>query len=98
MISGGESDYGGIPLKAKKTALLFRGDGPIVTVAGTQLFIRRVAIMDRDKHQRGTIMVIKDVELEQEMLHESLIFNISVAAVSLLLCGLVLGLDFYKIG
>ena len=54
--------------------------------------------MDRDKHQRGTIMVIKDVELEQEMLHESLIFNIAVAAVSLLLCGLVLGLDFYKIG
>ena len=91
-------DYGGIPLKAKKTGLLFRGDGPIVTVAGTQFFIRRVAIMDRDKHQRGTIMVIKDVELEQEMLHESLIFNIAVAAVSLLLCGLVLGLDFYKIG
>jgi hypothetical protein len=28
------NDYGGIPLKAKKTALAFKADGPIVTVAG----------------------------------------------------------------
>jgi hypothetical protein len=52
--------------------------------------------MDRTKHQIGTIMVMKDVSLEEEMLHESLVFNVAVAVASLLLCGLVLFLDFYK--
>jgi hypothetical protein len=91
------ADYGGIPLKARKTPLLFRQDGPIVTVANTPLFIRKIAIIDRARRQIGTIVVIKDVELEEEMLHDSLVFNIAVAAISLFLCSLFFLFDFYKL-
>ena len=52
--------------------------------------------MDRAKHQVGTIMVMKDVSLEEDMLHESLVFNVVVALASLLLCGLVLFVDLRK--
>jgi hypothetical protein len=89
-------DYGGIPLRAKKTGLLLKGDGPILTVAATPFFIRKVSIMDRAKHQIGSIIVMKDVALEQEMLHDSLVFNVAVAIVSLLLCGLLLFVDLRK--
>jgi hypothetical protein len=88
------ADDGGIPLKAKKTGLLFTGDGPIITVSGTTFLVHKVAIIDRAKRQRATILVTRDVELEEEMLHESLVFNIAVAAVSLLLCGLLIWWDF----
>jgi hypothetical protein len=87
-------DDGGIPLKAKKTGLLFTGDGPIITVSGTAFLVHKVAITDRAKRQIATILVTRDVELEEEMLHESLVFNITVAAVSLLLCGLLIWWDF----
>jgi len=40
--------------------------------------------------------VMKDVALEQEMLHDSLVFNVGVAIVSLLLCGFVLFVDLHK--
>ncbi len=86
-------DYGGIPLKARKTTSLIKGDSPIVTVAGTPYFIRRVPFIDRAKHERGTIVVMKDVELEEELLHKAAIFNIAVAGASLLVCGLVLILE-----
>ena len=78
--------------------LFLKSEGPIITVAGTPFFIRKVPIMDRAKHQLGSIIVMKDVALEQEMLHQSLIFNVAVAVVSLALCGLVLFLDFHKAG
>jgi hypothetical protein len=81
-------DDGGIPLKAKKT-LLNKAEGPIVTIAGTPFFIRKVPIVDRAKKQKGTILVIKDVALDEELLHEARLFNIVVAAISLILCGLV---------
>jgi hypothetical protein len=87
-------DYGGIPLKAKKTSPLLSANGQIVNVAGTPFFVRNVALMDRARHQHGTILVMKDVELEQEMLRESLLFNVGVAAACLLLCGLVIVWDF----
>jgi hypothetical protein len=89
-------DSGGIPLKARKTGLLFSRDGPVITVSGTAFLVRKVPIMDRAKHQRGTILVTRDVELEEEMLFDSLLFNVAVAAASFLLCGLVLVLEFYK--
>jgi hypothetical protein len=89
-------DNGGIPLRAKKMGLWFKGEGPIVTVAGTPFFIRKVPIMDRAKHQIGSIIVMKDVALEQEMLRDSLVFNVAVAIVSVLLCGLVLFVDLRK--
>ena len=76
------ADYGRIPLRARETPLLFRADGPIVMVAGTRFYIRKVAIMNQARHQIGTIVVIKDVELEEEILYDSLIFNIAVAGVS----------------
>jgi hypothetical protein len=89
-------DYGGIPLKARKTGLLFAAHDSVVTVSSTAFLVRKVAIMDPAKHQRGTILVTKDVELEEEMLHESLVFNIVVAAASFVLCGFVLVLEFHK--
>jgi hypothetical protein len=91
-----EDDYGGIPLKARKTGLLFTQNGPIVTVSGTVFLVHRVAISDRAGRSRATILVTRDVELEEEMLHESLVFNIAVAIASFVLCGVVLGLEFYK--
>jgi len=91
------ADQGGIPLKAKKLGSWFKGDGPIVTVAGTPFFIRKVPIMDRAKHQVGSIIVLKEIAFEQQMLHESLMFNILVAVVSLVLCGMVLLLDVYEV-
>jgi hypothetical protein len=91
-----EDDYGGIPLKARKTGLLFTQNGPIVTVSGTVFLVHRVAISDRAGRSRATILVTRDVELEEEMLHESLVFNIAVAIASFVLCGAVLGLEFYK--
>jgi hypothetical protein len=87
-------DSGGIPLKATKTGLLFTGDRSVVNVSSTAFLVRKVAIMDRAGHQRGTILVTRNVELEEEMLHQSLVFNIVVAAASLLLCGFVLFLEF----
>jgi hypothetical protein len=89
-------DYGGIPLKARKTGLLFAAHDSVVTVSSTAFLVRKIAIMDPAKHQRGTILVTKDVELEEEMLHESLVFNIVVAAASFVLCGFVLVLEFHK--
>ena len=91
-----EDDYGGIPLKARKTGLLFTQNGPIVTVSGTTFLVRRVAITDRAGRSRATILVIRDVELEEEMRHDSLVFNIVVAIVSFVLCGVVLGLELYE--
>jgi hypothetical protein len=91
-----EDDYGGIPLKARKTGLLFTQNGPIVTVSGTEFMVGKLAITDRAGRLRATILVTRDVELEEEMLHESLVFNIAVAIASFVLCGIVLGLEFYK--
>lgn len=82
-------DDGGIPLRVKKAALLNRREGSIVTIAGTPFFISRIPILDRAKKQTGTIVVMKDVTLEEILLREALRFNIVVALVSLLLCGLV---------
>jgi hypothetical protein len=87
-------DYGGIPLKAKRKALLLRGDDSTITIEGTPLFFRQVPILDRHKRQTGTIVVVKEVALEQEMLHESLLFNIGVAVVCVILSAVVLFLDF----
>ena len=87
-------DYGGIPLKATKTGLLFTEDGSVVTMSSTAFLVRKVPIIDRARHQRGTILVVRNVELEEDMLHESLIFNVVVAVASLLLCGFVLVLEF----
>jgi hypothetical protein len=39
---------------------------------------------------------LKDVSLEEEILHESLVFNMAVALVSLLVCGLLLLVDLVK--
>jgi hypothetical protein len=89
-------DNGGIPLKAMKTGLLFAGDGSIVTVSSTAFLVRKVAIMDRARHQRGTILVTRDVELEEEMLHESLVFNVFVSLAAFLSCGFVLALELRK--
>src|SRR5262249_28313922 len=69
-------DYGGIPLKATKTGLLFTGDGSVVTVSSTAFLVRKVPIIDRAKRQRGTILVMRNVELEEEMLHQLLVFNV----------------------
>ena len=91
-----EDDYGGIPLKARKTGLLFTQNGPIVTVSGTVFLVHRVAITDRAGRSRATILVTRDVELEEEMRHESLVFNIAVAVISFVLCGVVLGLELYE--
>ena len=55
-------DYGGIPLKARKTGLLFAAHDSVVTVSSTAFLVRKIAIMDPAKHQRGTILVTKDVE------------------------------------
>jgi hypothetical protein len=87
-------DYGGIPLKAKRRTLSLRADDSSVTIEGTPLFFRQVPILDQRKRQTGTIVVIKEVALEQEMLHESLFFNIAVAFVCLILSAVVLFLDF----
>jgi hypothetical protein len=91
-----EDDYGGIPLKARKTGLLFTQNGPIVTVSSTAFLVRRVAITDRARRSLATILVTRDVELEEEMLYASLVFNIVVAVASFVLCGVVLGLEFYE--
>ena len=91
-----DEDHGGIPLKVKKKGLLLRADGPIATVAGRPFFVDKVPVMDRAKHQIGTIAVITDFKLEEEMLHDVLFFNIVVAASCVFLSGLVLFLDFYK--
>jgi hypothetical protein len=91
-----EDDYGGIPLKAQKTGRLFTENGPIVTVSGTTYLVHKGAIIDRARRSRATILVTRDVELEEEMLHDSLVFNIAVAVVSFFLCGVVLGLEFYR--
>ena len=88
------NDSGGIPLKATKTGLLFTGDGPIVTMSSTEYAVRKVAIMDRAQHQRGTILVTRSVELEVEVLHQSLVFNVVVAVASFVLCGFVLVLEY----
>ena len=87
-------DEGGIPLKATKKGLLFTENGSIVIMSSTAFLVRKLPIIDRAKHQRGTILVIKNVELEMDMLHELLIFNVIVAVISLLLCGFVLVLEF----
>ena len=89
-------DYGGIPLKARKTGLLFAAHDSVVTVSSMAFLVRKIAIMDPAKHQRGTILVTKDVELEEEMLHESLVFNIVVAAASFVLCGFCLSWNSTK--
>jgi hypothetical protein len=90
-----EDDYGGIPLKARETGLLFTENGPLVMVSGTTFLVRRVAVTDRTGRSRATILVTRDVELEEEMLYASLVFNIAVAVVSFVLCGVVLGLELY---
>jgi hypothetical protein len=82
-------DDGGIPLRVKKAALLNKAEGSIVTIAGTPFFISKIPILDRAKKQTGTIVVMKDVTLEEILLREALIFNIVVALVALILCGLV---------
>ena len=87
-------DYGGIPLKATKTGLLFTQHGPVVSMSSTAFLVRKVPIIDRDRHQRGTILVMRNVELEEDMLHALLGFNVVVAVTSLLLCGFVLVLEF----
>jgi hypothetical protein len=87
-------DYGGIPLKATKTGLLFTEDGSVVTMSSTAFLVRKVPIIDRARHQRGTILVVRNVELEEDVLHELLVFNVVVAVASLLLCGFVLVLEF----
>ena len=87
-------DYGGIPLKAIKTGLLFTENGSVVRMSSTAFLVRKVPIIDQNKHQRGTILVMRNVELEEDMLHDLLLFNIVVAVVSLLLCGFVLVLEF----
>lgn len=81
-------DDGGIPLRAKKT-LLNKANGPIINMAGTPFFVRKVPIIDRAKKQTGTILVMKDISLEERLLHEARLFNIVVAAIALILCGLV---------
>ena len=86
--------YGGIPLKATKTGLLFTEDGSVVTMSSTVFLVHKVPIIDQAKHQRGTIVVIKNIELEMNMLHQMLVFNAVVAVASLLLCGFVLVLEF----
>jgi hypothetical protein len=91
------NDSGGIPLKAKKQGLLLRADQPIVTVSGNTYFVSKTAVIDRAKHTVATIVVMRDIDLEEEMLRKSAVFNVSVAAVSLLLCGFVLVLDFSRI-
>jgi hypothetical protein len=37
---------------------------------------------------------MRNVELEEDMLHQLLVFNVVVAVASLLLCGFVLVLEF----
>jgi hypothetical protein len=87
-------DYGGIPLKATKTGLLFTEDGSIVTMSSEVFFVHKVPIIDRARHQRGTILVVRNVGLEEYMLHELLVFNVIVAITSFLLCGFVFALGF----
>jgi len=82
-------DDGGIPLKVKKAALLNKAEGSIVTIAGTPFFISKVPILDRAKKQTGTIVVMKDVALEQRLILQVLMFNVIVAIGSLMLCGLL---------
>jgi hypothetical protein len=91
-----EDDYGGIPLKARQTGRLFTQNGPIVTVSSTEFQVRKLAITDRAGRPRATILVTRDVELEEEMLHGALLFNIAVAIASFVLCGVILGLEFYE--
>jgi len=89
--------YGGIPLKATKTGLLFTEDGSVIYMSSTVFLVHKVAIIDQAKRQRGTIVVIKNIELEMNMLHQTLVFNAVVAVISLLLCGFVLVLEFREV-
>jgi len=93
-------DHGGIPLKVRKTKtpLLFKRDGPILTIAGTPFFIHKVPVIDQTKHQRGTIAVLTDFALEQETLRDALMFNVAVAVACLLLCGLVIVIELQRRG
>jgi len=91
-------DSGGIPLKATKTGLLFAQEGSEVTMSSTTYLVRKVPIIDHAKHRRGTILVLRNVELQEYMLHQLLVFNVVVAVVSLLLCGFVLVLEFREKG
>jgi len=90
------SDYGGIPLKTKKSPLLLTARGPTTAVAGRPFAFHKVPIMDEARHQKGTIVVLTEVTLEQQMLHDILMFNVAVAVACLLLCGLLLVIEFRK--
>ena len=87
-------DYGGIPLKTTRTGLLFTEDGSVVTMSSTIFFVRKFSIFDQAKHQIGTILLFKNIDLVMDMLHQVRVFSIAVAVVSLLLCGFVLVLEF----
>jgi hypothetical protein len=91
------SDSVGIPLKTKKSPMLLTAGGPTITVAGRPFGFHKVPIMDEARHQTGTIVVLTEVTLEQQMLHSILMFNITVAVVGLLLCGLLLVIEFRKV-
>jgi hypothetical protein len=88
------SDYGGIPLKTKKSPLVLGAGNPSITVAGRPYFFLKEPIMDEARHQIGTIVVLTEVTLEGKLLHDILMFNIAVAVVCLLLCGVLFVIEF----
>jgi hypothetical protein len=92
------SDYGGIPLKTKKSPLVLRAGGPTITVAGRPYFFLKEPIVDEARHQIGTIVVLTDVTLEQKLLHDTLMFNVAVTVVCLLICGILVVIQFRQGG
>jgi hypothetical protein len=88
--------YGGIPLRASQQSMTRFADGGIAVLEHTPYLVRSVALNDRAGRKRDDIIVLKDVALEQRMLHKSAIFYIDVATASLFASGLLLVLYLYK--
>lgn len=87
---------GGIPLFTKPEAVnRLLASGPILTIDGDPYFVISRPIKDAAHRDVATVVLFKYVALEQQMLHQALLFNLVVAGVCLVLSGVLAAVYFY---
>jgi hypothetical protein len=90
---------GGVPLMASSTAIdALAHTGPLVEIDGEPYFqfSRSIPGGEPGGTALGRIFLLRNVTLEQRLLHQSLIFNGLVAALSWLISGVLIAVHFYR--
>lgn len=89
---------GGIPLTTNRNAVAETlAGGPLVYVHGEPYFLHPVAVHDDKLRNGGTIVVFKNIRVEQQMLWWTVVFNVGIAASCWAVTAALIALHSYRL-